>query len=429
MAWDFETPAAVQAKLDWVDEFVRTEVEPLDRVIVEARDLSDPIRQRLIPPLQKIVKEKGLWASHLSEENGGCGIGFVEATLLNEILGRTKCGPVVFGCQSPDAGNAEILAAYATPEQRKQYLEPLVEGAVVSAFAATEPQGGGDPTMYETIAVQDGDEWVINGQKWFITGAGIAEFMIVMVITDPDKARHERMSLFIVPADTPGLEVVRHVHVVGKEVGEHHSYLRFNNLRVPAENMLGKRSEAFKIMQARMGVARLLLAMRALGQLQHGLDMMCERAVSRYTQGSRLADKQLVQAMIAETWMELAQYRLFVLQTAWKLERLGNSKEMRMDISATKSLTGRIIRNTALRGIQIHGSIGVSSEVPFMEMLLDGLTIGIADGPTEVHDVTLARELLKRYEPATGLFPTNHNPRLREEAEARYADVLQDIGD
>jgi acyl-CoA dehydrogenase len=297
----------------------------------------------------------------------------------------------------------------------------------MSAFAATEPQGGGDPTIFQTAASREADHWVLNGEKWFISGAEFAEFFIVMVITDPDSARHERMSLFLVPSDTPGIEVVRSVRCYGKEDGDHHSYLRFNSVRVSEDDMLGMQGAAFKIMQARMGVARLLLATRALGQLKLTFDMMCERAVSRRTQGERLADKQLVQQMIAQTWMDIGQFRLSVLHAAWNLDRLGNSRELRTEISAIKSMTARVLRDTALRAVQIHGSLGVSTEMPFMDMLSDGVIIGIADGPSEVHEVTVGRDLLRDREPAGGLFPRRHGPALRERAVAKYADVLRDL--
>jgi acyl-CoA dehydrogenase len=428
MAWDFETPADVQERLDWADAFVREEVELLDYLIADPRDLDDPIRRRLIPPLQEIVKQKGMWASHLAKEDGGSGVGHVEATLLNEILGRTNCGPTVFGCQSPDAGNAEILATFATPDQRVRFLDPLVDGSVISAFAVTEPQGGGDPNVYETTATLDGDEWVLDGEKWFISGGSRSNFAIVMAITDPENPWYERMSLFIVPQPTQGLDVVRDVFVFGNNDGEPHTYLRLTGVRVPPGNMLGTRGAAFKIMQARMGIARLLLATRSLGQLQQTFDMMCERAVSRHTQGEPLAQKQLVQSMIAETWMELAQFRLFVLHTAWKLERLGNKREMRTDISAVKAQLARLMKNTALRAIQIHGSIGVSAEVPFMQMLGHGITLGIADGPTEVHEVTLAKDILRTYEPVDGIFPSRHSLAMRGAALAKYADTLAEVG-
>lgn len=427
MAWDFETPADIQERLDWADAFVREEVEPLDRLIKNPRGIEDPVRARLIPRLQEIVKARGMWACHLEKKDGGSGVGHLEAALLNEILGRTFCGPVVFGCNSPDAGNAEILAAFATPDQRKVFLEPLVDGRVVSAFAVTEPIGGGDPNVYESTAVLDGDEWVINGEKWFVSGGSQAAFLIVMAISDPEASWYERMTLFLVPMPTEGVEIVRDVHVYGDENGEPHTYMRFTNVRVPAANTLNARGAAFKTMQARMGIARLLLATRALGSLKQTIDMMCERALSRHTQGQRLSEKQLVQEMIALSWTELAQFRLLVLQTAWKLERLGNSKEMRTDISAVKAQLSRIMKAIALRAIQIHGSIGVSDEVPFMELLALGISLGIADGPTEVHDVTLAKDVLREYKPTEGVFPTRHSLALRDAALSKYADLLADL--
>lgn len=424
MTWDFATSASFQAELDWADRLVREDIEPIDRLVADARDLSDPVRQQLLPPIQKRVKQRGLWACHLDPADGGCGISYVEAALLNEVLGRTWAGPVAFGCGSPDAGNAEILAGFASPEQRTEFLEPLVAGDIMSAFAVTEPQGGGDPTVFETTARLSGDDWVINGEKWFITGATESSFLLVMAVTDPDNSRYRRMSLLLVPTASPGVELVRNIHVVGKDRAHPHAYLRLNDARVPASNLLGERGDAFKIMQARMGIARMFLAMRSLGQLWQTLDMMCERAVSRSTQGQPLADKQLVQAMIAETWTEITQYRLMVLQTAWKIQRAENSKEVRTDISAVKSLTARVVRNTALRAIQLHGSLGVSPEMPFMGMLIDGVSRGIADGPSEVHDVTLGRELLKSYTPSEGLFPTRHEPKMVSAALRRYSAEL-----
>lgn len=427
MAWDFETPPELARRLEWADEFVREEVEPLDRLIDEPRLLLDPIRARLVPPLQDIVKKQGLWACHLSKEDGGSGGGYIEAALLNGILGRSQIAPVIFGCQSPDAGNSELLAKYATPDQRKRYLEPLVAGEVVSTFSVTEPQGGGDPTVYQTTAVLDGDEWVLNGEKWFSSGADRCAFLIVMAVTEPDADRHKRSSMFIVPSDAPGFEIIRDIRSVGKENREGHPYVRYTNVRVPAENLLGERGAAFRMMQTRMGVARLLMGMRAYGLLTQALAMMCERALSRRTQGELLADKQLVQEMIADSWFETEQLRLLVLQTAWRLERIGNSKEMRRDVSSVKALTARALKNVALRAVQLHGSIGTSPELPLMEMLVHGIEIGIADGPTEIHVTTVARDILARHQAAPGLFPTRHGPALDAAAKAKYAAELEAI--
>src|SRR6188508_1309417 len=227
MAWDFSTDPEWAEQLAWVEDFVRSECEPIDLIVKESHDMRDPVRQALIPPLQQQVRERGLWACHLGPHLGGPGYGQVKLALLNEILGRTHSGPIVFGCQAPDSGNAEILAHYGSDDLKKAYLEPLLENEVVSCFSMTEPGGGSDPTGFTTRAVRDGDEWVIDGEKWFSSHARFASFLIVMAVTDPDAEPHRRMSMFVVPADTPGISFVRHVGVWGHEesLGTH-AYLR-----------------------------------------------------------------------------------------------------------------------------------------------------------------------------------------------------------
>src|SRR5215212_7787711 len=208
MAWDFETDPDFQEELDWIDDFVRTEIEPLDYVVPHPYDLTEPIRQRLIPPLQEQVKARGLWACHLGPELGGPGYGQVKLALINEILGRSTWAPTVFGTAAPDTGNAEILAMFGTEEQKARYLQPLLDGDIVSAFSMTEPHAGSDPKEFTCRAWQDGDEWVIDGEKWFSSNARFASFLIIMAVTDPDAAPHRRMSMFVVPADTPGIEIL-----------------------------------------------------------------------------------------------------------------------------------------------------------------------------------------------------------------------------
>ncbi|MET1003652.1 MAG: acyl-CoA dehydrogenase family protein, partial [Acidimicrobiia bacterium] len=230
MSWDFETDPEFQRELDWVDAFVRDEVEPLDFVVRHAWDMQDPARQQLIPPLQDRVRERGLWAAHLGPHLGGAGFGQVKLALLNEILGRTHCGPIVFGCQAPDSGNAEILAHYGTEYLKRTYLDPLVRNDIVSAFSMTEPQGGSDPTQFVTRAELDGDEWVINGEKWFSSHANFAAFLIVLAVTDPDEPAHTKMSMFVVPSETAGVEILRNVPVYGHNDGGTHSYIRYRNV-------------------------------------------------------------------------------------------------------------------------------------------------------------------------------------------------------
>ncbi|MGO9523031.1 acyl-CoA dehydrogenase family protein, partial [Mycobacterium sp.] len=219
MAWDFSTDPDWAEQLVWVDEFVRTECEPIDLIITESHDLNDPVRQALIPPLQKIVKERGLWATHLGPHLGGPGYGQVKLALLNEILGRSECAPIVFGSHAPDSGNSEVLAHYGTPELKERYLEPLLDNRIVSCFSMTETQGGADPKVFTTGAVQDGDEWVINGEKWFSSFASMASFLIVMAVTDPDASPYQRHSMFVVPAETAGINVLRDVGLGYQQLG------------------------------------------------------------------------------------------------------------------------------------------------------------------------------------------------------------------
>jgi acyl-CoA dehydrogenase len=429
--WSFETDPEYQTKLDWADEFVRTKVEPLQYVINHPLDLNDPVRQELIPPLQEEVRKQGLWACHLGPELGGPGFGQVRLALLNEILGRTgpgpTVGPVVFGCAAPDTGNAEILAHYGTAEQKERYLKPLLEGTMFSAFSMTEPQGGSDPKTFSTGAVLEGDEWVISGEKWFSSNARWAEILIVLAITDPDAAPGGRMSMFVVPTATPGVEFVRHVGVSGWVEGEgggDHSYIRYNNVRIPRNYILGGVGEGFLVAQTRLSGGRVHHAMRSVGHMKAAFEMMTERAQSRFTQGEVLARKQLVQDMIAEAWMEIEQFRLFVLQTAWKIDKYNDYKKVRKDIAASKVIASRTLVDVATKALQIHGSLGISDEMPFVSMIVNGLHVGIADGPSEIHKVTIARELLKEVAPHEGVFPSQHIPALVEQARARYADTL-----
>jgi len=211
MSWSFETDPEYQEKLDWVERFMKEEVEPLDFLGVSPYDVHDPKRNAAVKPLQAEVRRQGLWACHLGAELGGQGYGQVKLGLLNEILGRSHFGPMVFGCQAPDSGNAEILAHYGTPEQKARYLQPLLDNEIVSCFSMTEPQGGADPKVFTTTATQDGDHWVINGEKWYSSFASIASFIIVMAMTDPEAPPYQRYSMFVVPSDTPGINVLRDV--------------------------------------------------------------------------------------------------------------------------------------------------------------------------------------------------------------------------
>jgi acyl-CoA dehydrogenase len=428
MTWNFETDPDFQEQLDWIDDFVREEIEPLDFIITSPYDLTDPVRNDIIKPLQQQVQERELWACHLGPDLGGPGYGQVKLALMNEILGRARCAPTVFGTQAPDTGNSEILAHFGTPEQKEQFLEPLLRNEIVSCYSMTEPQGGADPKVFQTTAIQDGDEWIINGEKWFSSNARYSTFLIVMVVTDPDNPPYQQQSMFLVPTDTPGVEIVRNVGLgYESETDDHgsHAYVRYNNVRVPKENLLGPRGGGFIVAQTRLGGGRIHHAMRTSGRVQRIFDMMCERAISRTTQGELLSKKQMVQEMIADSWLEMEMFRLFVLRTAWRIDKYQDYKKVRKDISGVKAAMPGVYRNIATRALQIHGSLGVSWEMPFTKEVMESFHMGLADGPTEVHKVQVARRVLDDYVPCDDLFPSSHLPKQREAALTKYGDVLE----
>ncbi|MFI0453850.1 acyl-CoA dehydrogenase family protein [Actinomadura sp. 6N118] len=426
MAWDFETDPDYQELLDWAEAFVRDEVEPLDLVLGDPYDKTDPRYKEIVKPLQQRVKDRGLWACHLGPELGGKGFGQVKLALLNEILGRSRWAPSVFGCQAPDSGNAEILAHFGTPEQKEHYLRPLLDGDISSSYSMTEPHGGADPTLFTTRAVRDGDEWVVNGEKWFSSNARHASFIIVMAVTDTEVSAYEGMSMFIVPAGTPGLTIVRNVGVAGEREGSH-GYLRYEDVRVPAGNLLGAEGGAFVIAQTRLGGGRIHHAMRTIAQVRKAFDMMCERAVSRETRWGPLAKLQMTREKIADSWIEMEQFRLLVLRTAWLIDKHQDYKKVRKDIAAVKAAMPKVLHDVVQRAMHLHGALGVSNEMPFAKMLLGAEALAIADGPTEVHKITVARQVLRDYEPVKGLWPTAHLPTRREAARERYAEVLESL--
>ncbi len=428
MTWDFETDPEFQKQLDWIDEFVRAEVEPLDLVLKHPADVKNPDNVKLIRPLQRQVKERGLWACHLGPELGGKGYGQIKLALMNEILGRSSFAPTVFGCQAPDTGNAEILAHYGTEAQKRQYLQPLLDNEIVSAFSMTEPQGGSDPLTFRTSAVIDGGHWVINGEKWFSTNAKFAEFLIVMAVSDPEAKPYQRMSMFVVPTSTPGVEIVRNVAVGHRGQGTE-GYVRYTNVRVPLDHILGDRGGAFVVAQVRLGGGRIHHAMRTVGQARKALDLMCQRAVSRQTKDGPLSEKQLVQEKVADSWIELEMFRLLVLRTAWLIDKHKDYRLVRKDIAAVKAAMPKVYHDIAARALHIHGALGVSDEMPFVGQIVGSFVMGIADGPTEVHKVTVAKQVLRNYRPSNELFPAYHLPKRREAALEKYAELLEHLDD
>ncbi len=426
MSWDFETDPEYQQVLDWADQFVTAEVEPLDLVLGNPYDKSNPRVMELIRPLQQEVRDHALWACHLGPELGGPGYGQVKLALLNEILGRSSWAPTIFGCQAPDSGNAEILAHYGTAEQKATYLQPLLDGEISSCYSMTEPHAGADPTLFTTRAERDGGEWVINGEKWFSSNARFAEFLIVMAVTNPDVSAYQGMSMFIVPANTPGVNIVRNVGI-GTEPEEEgsHAYIRYENVRVPADHVLGGEGQAFAIAQTRLGGGRIHHAMRTIAVVKQAFDMMCERALARETRGGPLASLQMTQERIADSWIEIEQFRLLVLRTAWLIDRYNDYKRVRMDISAIKAAMPKVLYDVVQRAMHLHGSLGLSNEMPFSRWMVTAEALALADGPTETHKVVVARQVLKQYRPHAGLWPNAHIPSRREAARAKLAAFLE----
>jgi acyl-CoA dehydrogenase len=410
-----------------MNRFVREEVEPLDLLFPSSGapyDKKNAQARKLVKPLQDQVRARGLWACHLPPELGGKGYGQLKLALMNEIIGRCSWAPTVFGCAAPDTGNAEILAMFGTPAQKERFLQPLLDGEIVSTFSMTEPQAGADPKEFTTKAWRDGDQWVIEGEKWYSSNARYASFLIVMAVTNPENPPHERMSMFIVPSETPGIVIKRNTGGMNdtEEEGSH-AYIQYDRVRVPADSMLGKPGQAFKVAQARLGGGRIHHAMRTVGICNRALEMMLERAVSRRTQGRQLADHQFVKGMIADSAIELEQFRLLVLKAAWLIDNEPHGAA-RMHIGMAKVAMGKVYHDIVQRAVHLHGALGTSRDTPLAKMWMGAPMLAVADGPTEVHKVQVANALLKNVQPAPGLFPTEYLPTKREAARAKYGHLL-----
>jgi acyl-CoA dehydrogenase len=352
----------------------------------------------LIRSLQAKVKEAGLWAPHVPPEAGGTGRGFLAYAHLNEEIGRSTYAQLVFGCQAPDAGNAEILHMFGTPEQKERWLFPLVAGEIRSFFSMTEPEvSGSDPTTLRTRAVRDGDEWVIDGHKWFSSGADGAAFGIVMAVTDPDAPAHARASQIVVPADTLGVEVVRPIPVLGHAGSgwSTHCEVWYRGVRVPVENVLGEAGDGFRIAQKRLGPGRIHHVMRWLGQMQRAFELMCSYSLEREAFGSRLADKQTIQNWIADSAAGIHACRLMTLDAARKIDE---GDEARVEVSVIKFFAAQVLHDVIDRAIQVHGARGLTDETPLAEMYANARAARIYDGPDEVHRMVVSRRILKEFE-------------------------------
>jgi acyl-CoA dehydrogenase len=285
---------------------------------------------------------------------------------------------------------------------------------------------GADPTLFKTRAVRDGDHWVIDGEKWFSSNAKHASFLIVMAVSNPDVSPYQGMSMFIVPKETKGVNIVRNVGLLGDRQGEgHHAWIKYEGVRVPADHLLGKEGAAFVIAQTRLGGGRIQRAMRTVATIRQACDMMCQRALWRQTRGEVLAEKQMVQEAIADSWIEIEQFRLLVLRTAWLIDRLKDYRKVRKDIAAVKVAMPKVLHDVCYRAMHLHGALGVSNELPLAGMWMSAAALGIADGPTEVHKVTVARQVLREYQGYEGVFPPEHIPTRRAALRARFAELLE----
>jgi len=388
----------VRALRERVRGFMAEHVYPNEGALAK----EDGAAEALMVELQGRAKAAGLWAMFIGPEAGGTGTGFLPYAYVNEIIGRSSWAQRVFGCQAPDTGNAEILHGFGTPEQKARWLRPLVAGEIRSFFAMTEPEvSGSDPRGLRARAVRDGDDWVINAHKWFSTGAEDAAFGIVMAITDADAPAHERMSQIIVPAGTPGLEIVRAIPLFGHRGRgwRTHCEVRFTDVRVPVANTLGRPGDGFRIAQKRLGPGRIHHVMRWLGQMQRAFDLLCERALSREAFGSALAEKQTVQSWIADSAAEIQACRLLTLQAA---HRIDEGDEARVEISLVKFYASRVLHDVIDRAMQVHGALGLTDETPLAEMYQAARAMRFIDGPDEVHRMVVSREILRSYKAGDG---------------------------
>lgn len=425
MSWDFSTDPEFDEQLSWARDFVTRKIWALEPI---AGELTPAELKTLMRPLQDEVKAHQLWATHLSPDLGGQGFGQLKLGLLNEIIGSSPMlAPLAFGNQPPDSGNSEILGVAGTEEQKRRWLYPLLAGEISSAFSMTEPEtAGSDPTLLATRAVADGADWVIDGHKWYTSLGSTADFLIVMAVTDPNAAPHRRASMFIVPAGTPGLEVVRDVPTMefADPVFGHgeHAELKFHSMRVPADALLGEVGDGFKIAQQRLGPGRIHHCMRWLGLSARAFDMLCERATYREAHGGVLAEKQTIQNWIADSAAEMQAARLMTLHAAWKMDLVG-TRAARTDISLIKFFGAKVLHDVVDRALQAHGALGYSGDMPLEAMYRYARSVRLYDGPDEVHRSSVARRILESYTPPTDRVPLEHVPTRRAAAQATLSTL------
>jgi len=357
----------------------------------------DPSTQTLRHEIQEAVKKAGLWAPHLPKEYGGMGIGFMKHAYMNEVLAWSPFSNSLFGVVAPDSGNQTILIKYGTDEQKKKWLEPSIRGEIRSCFSMTEPDApGSDPYAIQTRAVRDGDDWVINGRKWFTSGAKGAAFAIVMCRTeekDGTGGTREKMTQIIVPTDTPGFNIIRSVPVWGHD--SNHCEIVYDNVRVPVTNQLGRTGTGHQAAQDRLGAGRVFHCMNCVGQMQRAFDLMVRRAIEREVHGGKLETKQFIQGFIADSYIDIQAARLMTIHAAKTIDN--GIGDVRTDISAIKIFVPAALERVVDRAIQVHGAMGVSGDTPLAGMYTGARTLRIADGPDEVHRILISKIILKQY--------------------------------
>ncbi len=400
---DFNPSPQVEALRERIVAFMDEHVYPNEREAAEALDREVTVESgttypEILVEIRERAKSEGLWNMFMPDERYGPGLTNWEYGLLCEEMGRSPiAAPMAFNCAAPDTGNTEILAEHGTDEQKERWLAPLLDGQIRSCFSMTEPEvAGSDPTTLQALAVRDGDEWVINGHKWFTSGAVGASLAIAMVVTDPEAAPYARASMILVPTDAPGFNLVRPVPVMGHDGGPGHCEIRYEDCRVPASNLLGPEGGGFAIAQDRLGPGRIHHCMRAIGTAERAIEMMCHRANSRQAFGGPLAEKQFIQDFIAKSRMEVDQARLLTLYAAWRMDTAGK-RAARQDISMIKVVAANVVMDVLDRAIQTHGSLGMTDDTPLAMMWRYSRMLRIADGPDEVHKMVIARRELGRW--------------------------------
>jgi|SRR3954447_4290017 len=399
---DFSPSAAAESLRERLQGFMDAHVYPAEREVLQALDAE--VRPGVPFPgvlvqLRERAKDEGLWNLFMPDAEYGPGLSNVDYGLLCETMGRSPVAPMVFNCHAPDTGNMEILAEHGTAAQKERWLNPLLEGEIRSCFSMTEPHtSGSDPTGLRTRATLQDGEWVIEGRKWYTTGAVGAAVAIAMVVTDPDAAPHQRASMILVPIDTPGLEVLRSISVMGHDKGPGHCELVYDGCRVPEANLLGARGAGFTIAQNRLGPGRIHHSMRALGAAERGFELMCIRANDRVAFGGPLADKQFIQDFVARSRMEIDAARWMVLHAAWKMDSAGKGAA-RQEISMAKVMAANVCMDVLDRAIQVHGGLGVSDDTPLALMWRENRVLRLVDGADEVHKMAIARRELRRRRP------------------------------